>query len=179
MTAEQYWNQNNRETAGLVNHLETFIEPNFILPGLIKVMCFYTEEKSCKADRRCLMNPGLPATKTICEHFVNHFAATGGPAAHSAVCCTLAVQVVCGQLLPLWQGAEQEWPQSWRASLQGWRQLPPAKHSPRWQIRLQQCISHGNTLLHVRPQEMSCRWHGMLLRCCGAKENVLISITGM
>lgn len=83
-----------------------------------------------------------------------------------AVFCTLAVQVERGQLVPLWHGAAHGWPQSGRGSTQGCWQPRSAVQSPLWQIRLQECISHGSALLHVRPHEMSCRWHGMLLRCC-------------
>lgn len=86
------------------------------------------------------------------------------------MCCTFAVQVVRGQLLPLWQVAEHRWPQSGRGSVQGCWQPPSGRHSARWQSRLQRCISQGSSLLHVRPQEMSCRWHGILLRCWELKE---------
>lgn len=118
------------------------------------------------------MNPSLDATKTICTHFIIHFSASGG----ASVLCTLAVQGVRGQLLPLWQGAAHGWPQAERGSAHGCWQLPPAKHSPRWQIRLQRWFSQGSVLLHVRPQEMSCRWHGMLLRCCEAEEETVTLI---
>lgn len=77
---------------------------------------------------------------------------------------TFALQDVVGQGEEGWHGAIQGWLQYSLGITQGCLHSSSIRHSPLWQILLHLCIPHFNIWLQRSPQEMSVRWHGILLR---------------